>query len=314
MWARLLHEAYGYEPVYFAAIEGRSLSALFPFMEVRSIVTGKRGLSLPFTDYCRPILPAGTGFHDALAVVVRHGARAQWRSIEVRSDANIPAEIPPSARYYRHTLDLAGGETALQSNLRAGTRRNIRKAEKAGVSVTLDASRDAVQEFYRLNCLTRQRHGLPPQPFRYFEKLREHLLAKDHGTVALASFEDKIIAGAVFLHFGKQAVFKYGASDFRCQHLRANNLVMWEGIRAYARKGCRTFCFGRTEPENEGLLQFKRGWGAHEEPIHYCKYDLKQHAFVRSSSRLTGMHNRICRLLPLPLLRLAGTLLYRHVA
>jgi len=55
-WARVLHDSYQYHPLYFTIIDGGKLSALIPVMEVKSAVTGRRGVSLPFTDYCRPIV------------------------------------------------------------------------------------------------------------------------------------------------------------------------------------------------------------------------------------------------------------------
>jgi len=33
-------------------------------------------------------------------------------------------------------------------------------------------------EYYRLHCLTRKRHGLPPQPTGFFQKIQEHIIAK----------------------------------------------------------------------------------------------------------------------------------------
>jgi len=49
--------------------------------------------------------------------------------------------------------------------------------------------------------------------------------------VVLASFDQENVAGAIYFHLGEKAVFKYGASDKKFQHLRANNLVMWEAIK-----------------------------------------------------------------------------------
>jgi len=40
-WARVLHESYGYKPLYFTGIENGSLSALIPVMEVNSFLTGR---------------------------------------------------------------------------------------------------------------------------------------------------------------------------------------------------------------------------------------------------------------------------------
>ena len=55
-WADVLHRSYGYKPVYFTIWEGDILSALLPCMDIDSVLTGKRGVSLPFTDSCEPIV------------------------------------------------------------------------------------------------------------------------------------------------------------------------------------------------------------------------------------------------------------------
>ena len=128
----------------------------------------------------------------------------------------------------------------------------------------------------------------------------------------LASHKGKNIASAVYFHFGDKAIYKYGASDKRYQNLRANNLVMWEAIRWFSKNGFKEFSFGRTEPENSGLLQFKRGWGTEEKTIRYYKYDLKDNVFVKDRSKPKTSYTLFKRM-PSPLLNLAGAILYRHV-
>ena len=41
-WARVLSESYGYEPLYFTAVDNKKLSVLIPLMAVKSFLTGKR--------------------------------------------------------------------------------------------------------------------------------------------------------------------------------------------------------------------------------------------------------------------------------
>jgi lipid II:glycine glycyltransferase (peptidoglycan interpeptide bridge formation enzyme) len=129
----------------------------------------------------------------------------------------------------------------------------------------------------------------------------------------LAQLAGEIIAGAIFLIFNNQVVFKYGASDSRYQHLRANNLVMWEAIRRSIANGYRNLCLGRTEPENKGLLQFKRGWGTVEETLPYYKYDFRRNTFVQDSAKISRFHTRAFGAMPIPILKVAGNLLYKHV-
>jgi hypothetical protein len=170
-----------------------------------------------------------------------------------------------------------------------------------------------VEEFYRLNCMTRKAHGLPPQPYRFFKALHEHVLAPGHAFVALARHGSASIAGAIFLRFGNEVLYKYGASDKTYQHLRANNLVLWEAIRWCVGSGYKMLCFGRTEPENAGLRRFKAGWGAEEHILKYYQYDIRKRAFVDGSSIKRTFYSEIFRVMPVPLLKLAGKALYRHV-
>jgi hypothetical protein len=85
-WARVLSQSYGYTPLYFTVIEGGKLRALVPLMEVNSFLTGKRGVSLPFTDYCEPILEEGIAFQELFDPIIDHGKKRGWKYIELRGE------------------------------------------------------------------------------------------------------------------------------------------------------------------------------------------------------------------------------------
>lgn len=312
-WARVLAESYRYEPLYFTQFDQTGLSAVVPVMEVRSVLTGRRGVSLPFSDYCQAILPSGPRAREVMNAILAYGKRARWKYFELRSGRSFVVDVHPSTCFYRHVLDLTPGSDALLKKMKENTRRNIRKAQKQGVEVARHTSHEALQAFYRLNCLTRKRHGLPPQPLSFFNKFYEHVIAANKGFIVLATHEGETIAAAVFVHFNGQAVYKYGASDLRFQQLRANNLVMWEAISWYAGQGYSQFCFGRSEPENKGLLQFKNSWGAEEEILEYYRYDLARETFVRQASSAASRFNGIFSRMPVPVLNAVGNVLYKHM-
>jgi hypothetical protein len=312
-WARVLADSYGYRPHYAGEVRNGELTALLPVMEVSSFLTGRRGVSLPFTDQCEPVACDAGSYRGLLESVIGHGRRAGWRYLELRSGAGMAGATPPFTVCLGHTLDLRGGPERLAAGLRDSTRRNIKRARNSGVRISISCAAGPLEEFCRLNCMTRREHGLPPQPARFFKNILLHVLARERGIVVLASQGGRTIAGAVYFHFGTKAVYKYGASDRNYQHLRANNLIMWEAIQGYAANGYTTFDFGRTEPENEGLLQFKRGWGAEEHPLPYFRYDLRKEAFVAGSLKVSGAHTSYFRRMPIPVLKMAGSLLYRHM-
>ena len=72
-------------------------------------------------------------------------------------------------------------------NMDGSARQAVRKAEKDGVTVEVSQSEAAVREFYDLQCQTRKRHGLPPQPLGFFLNIWRHILSQNQGVVVLAS-------------------------------------------------------------------------------------------------------------------------------
>ena len=311
-WAAVLSEAYHYTPLYFTVIDNHRLSALIPIMEINSFLTGKRGVSLPFTDHCQPNAPDSVGAQKLFEKITDYGKKAGWKSIEFRGDQSLFQAQPSFSTYFTHTLKLTKDVDEISKSLRSSTWRNIQKAEKNDITVIRSNSLPSVREFYRLNCMTRRGHGLPPQPWYFFKHLFKNVISPEKGTVFLASSKNKAVAGAVFFHCGNQAIYKYGASDRSHQHLRPNNLAMWEAIKWYCRSGYKTFNFGRTEPEHQGLAQFKHGWGTQERTIYYYKYDLAKGVFVRANNTFQSSYN-LFKILPLPILKATGRLIYRHV-
>lgn len=313
-WADVLRSAYGFSPHYILSVVDSRLTFALPLFEIRSVLTGRRGVSLPFSDYCDPLSRDDGSPFDALPWVFDYGKKRGWSYVELRVGDDLPDGFSPSETYFRHELELDRDPNKLLKSFRNSTVRNIQKATKSGVVARIDASHDGVKEFYRLNCLTRREHGLPPQPYRFFSLLHDRLISKGRGFVVLAEEHGTAIAANVYLHFGDRAFYKYGASDKRFQDLRAANLVMWEAIKRYATTGFRSLCFGKTELFQDGLRQFKTGWGTRESKIHYLRYDLGSGKYVESSSRVRGFHNHFFRAMPVIVSRAIGAFLYRHTA
>jgi len=312
-WARVLNESYGCNPIYFTLFDEDTLQALVPAMEIKSIFTGRRGVSLPFTDYCDPMAEKQTQFQNIFDQITTYAKKNGWKFLELRGGEDFLEDAPPSSQYLRHYLDLSQKEEYVFSSFRDSTRRNIKKAISEGVEVKLCTSFESVKDFYRINCMTRKEHGLPPQPYHFFKKVYECIISKDLGFVALASYKNKTIAGSIYFHFGDKAVYKYGASDRRYQHLRANNLVMWKTIKWYCKAGFKNFCFGRTELNNPGLRQFKNGWGCEESIISYFKYDLIRDTFMTDTNNMTAFYHRIFKKIPISVLKILGSFLYKHM-
>jgi len=282
-------------------------------MEVKSWLTGVRGVSLPFSDYCEPICDEHTAAAEFLAPVLTTARQRQWKFLEVRGGEALLCSVSPYTFYYRHTLGLHGNADEAFSRLRSNYRAKIRKALSRELTVTILRSAEAMAEYYRLHCLTRQRHGLPPQPAVFFQNIQQYIMANNSGFVALVAHQGKTVAGAVFFVCGQRAMYKFGASDIRSQHVYPTYVLFWHVIQWLVHNDYTDLCFGRSAPSNQGLIQFKDGWGTSKARINYYKYDLNTESFVQNATRSSEVSSIIGKKIPIALLKLAGSILYKHL-
>src|SRR4029077_14187179 len=148
-----------------------------PLMEARSPLLGCRGVSIPFTDECPPLTSTGISASALAQEALAEGKARGWKYWEGRSGF---VETPGagSVRFYGHCLPLAGDGEQLFGRCESSVRRAIRKAERGGWRFKTSSSESALWSYYELHCQTRKKHGLPPQPYFFFENLRSHLLAR----------------------------------------------------------------------------------------------------------------------------------------
>jgi CelD/BcsL family acetyltransferase involved in cellulose biosynthesis len=280
-WRELIARVYGYTPLTLTTKDGAgNITGALPLALVRSPLGRRHLIAFPFSDYCPLVAEdeaAATNLVEqalALNKRLRSGyleLRTGPSDILARRDDFIAGDL-----YVRWLLSLGAGADAVWKTVRKPVQRQVEKAERFGVRIVFAQSRSDVTRYYQLHVRTRTRkHGMPAQPLRYFRALWD--IFADDGTLQIlfAEYEGVVIAGIVVLASGTIARYAYGASDERYLHLAPNNLLMWTAIRWASEHGYSAFDFGRTARDNQGLMQFKRGWGAIEEPLTYF-YSPKQ--------------------------------------
>ncbi len=308
-WLSTLAHAYGHDPhaVAFRSASGEILAG-FPFVPLGGGLRRKRWVSLPFSDTCPPLLGPGVSAIElgraVEALRVEHGVSA----LELR------ATVPGGANELRgvtHVLELTDPDL-LFKGFASQVRRNIRKAESAGLTVCrVEQGSELTDDYFALHADTRRRLGVPSQPRRFFEALWLEALEPGLGFALLVRSEGTPIAGAVFLEWRGRIVYKYGASDRRHWSLRPNNLLFWHCIREGYEAGARVLDFGRSDLEDEGLRAFKRSWGAAEEPLEYAWFGARPRSGTGTAGRVL---RPIVRAAPTWVGRSLGSALYRLAA
>lgn len=312
-WARVLRDTYTYQPYYFCVIEEGRLRALLPLMEITNLAGRKRAVSLPFSDFCSPLIDRGIDPDAFLEAVFAYGREKEWTEVRLRDLDFLSEKAEINTSYFDHVISLNQDLPELFKSIRSNYRSKIKKARKNGLSVDCQNSLEAIEQYYTLHCITRQRHGIPPQPFLLFKKIYEHILFPGLGTVILACKDGVPVSGAVYFHFGGKALYKYGASDPDTFGLNANYLIQWKGMEWALENGCTELSLGRTHRSNEGLLQFKDGWGGERRLSNYYTYDVENSAFIQGPKKESPQGYALLRNMPIPLLRAMGNVLYPHM-
>lgn len=261
-WAQLLAHCYGFRAFGLALAKPPSelICAGLPTIEVRRPFGRRRWVSLPFTDHCPPLFHSDdVSQADLIAALQGERLNSGVGEIQVRGDLE---SARSSIGVVRHILPLADDPDIVFATLKESNRRNIRAASRRGLTVNQGRDRkDLTQLFYSLHLQTRHRQGVPVQPRRFFDLFWTQIIEPGLGFLLLAYFKGRPAAGALFLRWNNQIIYKYGASDANYWSLRPNNLVLWEAIRSGCESGCREFDFGRTTVGNTGLRAFKSQWG-----------------------------------------------------
>jgi CelD/BcsL family acetyltransferase involved in cellulose biosynthesis len=269
-WSLVLSESYGYRPSVLVQTDaGGAIEAGLPVVEVSS-VGRRRFIALPFTDYCPPLAATPASLARFSTNLVRWRAQATTGGFTVHGALSGGPDISLVPRAVRHVLALGcSSETVWHSLNGSPVQRGIRKARSQGLESTVGQSRDDLATFSRLHVETRRRLGVPVQPKRFLERLWARVLQPGLGFIVLARRAGQPIAGAVFLAWNGNLIYKFGASDPRYWELRPNNLVIWTGIEWACRRGFAQLDFGRSDLDNQGLRDFKARWGAIETPLVY---------------------------------------------
>jgi hypothetical protein len=90
-WLRALHTAYGYEPVVITTSSpDTALTNGLAFCRIKSWLTGRRLVSLPFSDHAEPLADNSEQIDNLLFEMKRRVDVGQWKYVEIRPTSFLP--------------------------------------------------------------------------------------------------------------------------------------------------------------------------------------------------------------------------------
>jgi hypothetical protein len=310
-WLRALNRTYGYSVrALTTSSPGSPLANAVVFCQVHSWLTGRRLVSLPFSDHCRPLVDTPENYWVLLSHLSAACDSGKEKYLEIRSELPPGTRLSESSSFCLHRLDLHPGLPELFAGLQESCiRRKISRAEREGIVYEEGVSEELLRKFFALMLLTRRRHQIPPQPLSWFRNVLDCL--QGMAKIRLASHRGTPAAAILTLRYKGVMTYKYGCSDARFHKYGPMQLLMWRAIQEASAAGLLELDMGRTDWDNQGLLSYKDNWGCTRSTLAYSRYPAPQ------TDRAEQVPMRFLKLVfsrtPDRLLTGVGNLLYRHI-
>jgi hypothetical protein len=316
-WLEVLRRAYGYEALALTtASPSEDLSNGLVVCRVHSWLTGRRLVSLPFSDHCEPLAENTEALRCLMAGLKKRANAEGCRYVELRPKfalAGLKSDFQTSQKSYLHLLDLRPGKTEVFRRFHKDCiQRKIRRAQREGIGITVGRDSETVSKFYNLVLQTRRRQGLPPQPVSWFRCIIDCL--GESASIRYASKDGRPIAGILTLQYGKTLTYKYGASEARFHNLGAMPYLLWRAIEDAISCGLEELDMGRSDCDDLGLVAFKEHWKATRSVLSYCRFPADAPKPDSESIWKRRVAGTLFSHMPARCLATVGKFLYRHIA
>jgi CelD/BcsL family acetyltransferase involved in cellulose biosynthesis len=315
-WLRALSHTYGYEPFAVTSSPPESeLTDAVPLCRIESWATGRRLVSLPFSDHCQPLVSSETAIGAVVNFVAELSRGEKYKFFELRPSIPLAnaavSDENRFATYYVHWLDLTAPiEAIFNSFQKDSIQRKIRRADRESLQYEEGRSSEIIDKFYGLLLRTRRRHQLPPQPLAWFQNLAKAM--GESIQIRVASKDHLPIAAIITLTHRNSIIYKYGCSDERYHATGSVPFLFWRMIQEAKNAAIPLVDFGRSDLDNPGLIRFKDQWGTRKTELTYYRFPAPARA--HGSAGVAGKAAKaIFARLPDNLLAIAGKLMYRHI-
>ncbi len=269
VWSEVLRKGLGGQPLYFYLMDGPEMVAGLPGVLLNFKIIKILYASIPYGNMIGDpsYFPA---FMDLLDREFKKKGIDQVRITESPFSKSCQfASFKPLVAKCT-LLDLRGlDKEKIWEGYKKNIRRDVRKAQKSGVTIRQGVSTEDVRIFCRLYLASMERNrAMAKYPLQWFETLYEMIIKRGLGTIALAVLNKEAIAGAVLIHSQTSAHYFHNGSHYEFLKFCPNELLIHDALEKAIEKKNSCFDFMGSDPLNLSLLHFKEKWGSQSIDLH----------------------------------------------
>jgi len=322
-WKSVLENSFKHIKGYYLTLCDESndkIQAALPIFEVKSWLTGKRLVSIPFATISDPLVSNSDQMQMLFDAALELASERKITDIEVRSHKLGPItqhnSFEQNLDFKQHSISLNNSLEEIQKSFhKKCVQKRIRQSLESNLKLRMAEDERDLRSFYQLYLTIRKRLGLPPQPYKFLKHLWQTFFPLNHLSLLLAEMDGKTIAGQILLKFNDRTSAEFLAYDDHYRDLYPSHFLYWHAIRLAHEEGYKIFDFGRTSVFNESLMEFKSRWGAEvlDLPAYYYSKKVNAPRKSRDQSKTYGMVRSVCQKMPSPVFQAFGNFCYHHL-
>ena len=174
------------------------------------------------------------------------------------------------AKHRNVELDLIYDYQYLYNNYNNNTKRNLAKAENAGLSITRDINPEVIINLFRNNKGKNVKHWKDKEYERLLELINVATSQERCFTLGINDLNNNTIAGAVFMYSHDRIIFLFSGCDENHKDKHALTMLLDDVRREFSET---QYTFDFEGSDNDGLARFYKGFGGTEVFYPEIKYD-----------------------------------------
>jgi len=322
-WKSLLEKCFSHiKGFYIVKLNsfGNEFCAGLPIFRVKSFLTGKRLVSIPFATLCDPLYYQESDLQAITKSAIQLGKRYKSSFIEIRNFKSAglkdDQKFKTNLIYKNHYLELKEDLESIKKRFhRTCVKQRISRSLKSNLTLKFGKTEQDLKRFYALYLLTRKRTQLPPMPYRFFKTMWEIFHPSGKISLLLAEYENAAIAAILMFQYKNRVSVEFAGSDDNYKQLSPNHFLFWNAINISKEEGYSLFDFGRTSPKNQPLMDFKMHWGT-------LITDIPHYYYFRNSSKymkfpqdrfVFRLGQTLSRFIPMSFYPFFGEMCYHHL-
>ncbi|OGP92644.1 MAG: hypothetical protein A2156_04625 [Deltaproteobacteria bacterium RBG_16_48_10] len=269
IWSEVLRKGLGGQPLYFYLKEGDGIVAGLPGLLLNFKILKITYSSIPYGN----LLGEKAYFPLLLELLEKEFKKRGIDQVRI-TDSPFSEPYRPSSYQTISTkvslLDMRGvDKERIWKEYKKYIRRDVRKAQRSGVTIRQGGSIKDVKLFYDLYLASMKRNRAAAKyPFQWFKALCEEGPGKSLGTIRFAVLNQSAIAGVVLVPSSSTTHYFHSGSQEEFLRYCPNELLIHHSIEDAIERGSSFFDFMGSDRKDLNLIHFKEKWGSQSFDIH----------------------------------------------